>query len=169
MCIHDSFKTFQGFCLKFKKFRVYGLISISLMISIYIDPVTQSWIITSITKVLSRTADCTKYIQNIDSSFLSNDAQQRYGEMKSVLHDCVEIDAILPYDASCEDIEIDSSLSFLDEFVNKSLRGGADPYSRENKRTFHVDVEGKRFSMVIHLYVCSPENFIVSRCSYMLV
>lgn len=35
----------------------------------------------------------------------------------------------LPVDASCEDIEVDESLSMLDGFVQAALANGAAPYT----------------------------------------
>lgn len=35
---------------------------------------------------------------------------------------------VLPSDASCEDIEIDPHLPFLNAFVQAALQGGAAPY-----------------------------------------
>ena len=36
---------------------------------------------------------------------------------------------VLPVDASCEDIDIDENLSFLDDFVQEALDNGAKPYN----------------------------------------
>lgn len=40
----------------------------------------------------------------------------------------------MPLDACCEDIEIDKSLSFLNNYVKKSLEEGAQPYVTEHER-----------------------------------
>ena len=44
---------------------------------------------------------------------------QRIGTMK----------AVMPVDASCEDIEVDEEMSFLNSFVNEALAAGAKTYS----------------------------------------
>ena len=36
--------------------------------------------------------------------------------------------AVLPLDSSCEDLEVDSSLSFLDGFVSEAMAQGAQAY-----------------------------------------
>ncbi len=41
---------------------------------------------------------------------------------------------VLPLDASCEDLEVDSSLSFLDTFVSEALAKGASSYKPQNLR-----------------------------------
>ena len=41
---------------------------------------------------------------------------------------------VLPMDASCEDLEIDSSLSFLDGFVSEALAKGASAYKPPHLR-----------------------------------
>ena len=41
---------------------------------------------------------------------------------------------VLPVDASCEDLEIDSSLSFLDDYVAEALQKGASPYRPPHMR-----------------------------------
>lgn len=38
---------------------------------------------------------------------------------------------VLPYDGSCEDIEPDEELGFLDGFVQQALLSGSQPYSSE--------------------------------------
>ena len=42
--------------------------------------------------------------------------------------------AVLPLDSSCEDLEIDSSLSFLDGFVSEALAQGAQAYQPPHLR-----------------------------------
>ena len=41
---------------------------------------------------------------------------------------------VLPQDASCEDLEVDASLSFLSSFVQTALQDGAAPYISEADR-----------------------------------
>ena len=36
--------------------------------------------------------------------------------------------AALPVDASCEDLDVDPHLPFLDDFVGRALQNGAPPY-----------------------------------------
>ena len=43
--------------------------------------------------------------------------------------------AALPTDASCEDLQIDASLPFLNAFVQQALSNGAAPYISQQQRT----------------------------------
>ncbi|GAQ89669.1 Adaptin family protein [Klebsormidium nitens] len=65
----------------------------------------------------------------------STDLQQRAYELQALLG--LGTDAVgsaLPEDASCEDIEVDESLSFLGAFVAAARTAGAKPYISENER-----------------------------------
>lgn len=55
--------------------------------------------------------------------------QQRALEVQALLRSSqVTQQAALPFDASCEDIDADPKLSFLEAFVQQALRNGAAPY-----------------------------------------
>lgn len=96
----------------------------------FLDPLTQSWVVSAIMKIISRTTNPERLIQDIDVSLLSTaDARQRYHEMRSVVKICLDLEAVLPYDASCEDIDVDVNLSFLDGFVGQALQNGALSFS----------------------------------------
>ena len=43
--------------------------------------------------------------------------------------------AALPLDASCEDLQIDASLPFLNTFVQQALASGAAPYISQQERS----------------------------------
>lgn len=59
----------------------------------------------------------------------SLEVQQRCVEFQALLqHPDVMVD-VLPVDASCEDLDIDESLSCLDGFVQTAMLAGAKPYS----------------------------------------
>eukprot|EP00897_Mesotaenium_endlicherianum_P006964 jgi/Mesen1/6296/ME000325S05437 len=65
----------------------------------------------------------------------STDLQQRAYELLSLLGLSPDtVAAVLPPDASCEDIEVDKELSFLDAFVADALAKGAKPYVPEEER-----------------------------------
>ncbi|KAK1259364.1 AP-4 complex subunit epsilon [Acorus gramineus] len=83
--------------------------------------------------------ECQSLIDELSASH-STDLQQRAYELQALLGlDAHSVENIMPSDASCEDIEVDKSLSFLNSFVQQSLEKGARPYIPENERSGIVD------------------------------
>ncbi|XP_008810151.1 AP-4 complex subunit epsilon [Phoenix dactylifera] len=79
--------------------------------------------------------ECQSLIDELSASH-STDLQQRAYELQALLGlDSQAVESVMPSDASCEDIEIDKNLSFLDSFVNQSMEKGARPYIPENERS----------------------------------
>ena len=62
----------------------------------------------------------------VDSSDIS--LAQYCSELKALCDNLPLMQAALPVDASCEDIDIDPHLPFLDDFVGRALQNGAQPY-----------------------------------------
>ncbi|XAR70754.1 hypothetical protein NMG60_11027730 [Bertholletia excelsa] len=88
--------------------------------------------------------ECQSLIEELCASH-STDLQQRAYELQAVV--CVDANAvenIMPMDASCEDIEIDKSLSFLNGYVQQSIENGAQPYIPESERCGILDVSSFR-------------------------
>uniref|UniRef100_A0A2P2MR77 Clathrin/coatomer adaptor adaptin-like N-terminal domain-containing protein n=1 Tax=Rhizophora mucronata TaxID=61149 RepID=A0A2P2MR77_RHIMU len=78
--------------------------------------------------------ECQSLIEELSASH-STDLQQRVYELQAVVGlDAQTVKCIMPPDASCEDIEIDKNLSFLNGYVQQSLEKGAQPYIRDNER-----------------------------------
>ena len=50
---------------------------------------------------------------------------------------------VLPMDASCEDLEVDASLSFLDTFVSEALAKGASAYKPPHQRVAASAIQPK--------------------------
>ena len=59
---------------------------------------------------------------------------QRCSELVELSQDFAVMQAVLPLDSSCEDLEVDSSLSFLDGFVSEALAQGALAYQPQHLR-----------------------------------
>lgn len=96
------------------------------------DSATKATLITALSKLIAQHGSCpAKVLQTISfySQSRSLDLQQRCLEVLLLLRNPSIMVDILPVDASCEDIEVDESLSFLNEFVQKALNYGAKPYA----------------------------------------
>lgn len=109
------------------------------------DDIVKGYAVTAIMKIYAfeisagRKVDllpeCQSVIDELSASH-STDLQQRAYEFQALLYlDAQAIENIMPFDASCEDIEVDRTLPFLDGFVRKSLDAGARPYIPENERS----------------------------------
>ncbi|KAB2017753.1 hypothetical protein ES319_D08G184300v1 [Gossypium barbadense] len=75
----------------------------------------------------------------------STDLQQRAYELQAVIGlDAHAVESILPSDASCEDIEVDKALSFLNDYIQESIEKGAQPYIPESERTGMLNISNFR-------------------------
>lgn len=108
------------------------------------DDVVKGYAISAITKICSfeiaagkkvhLIPECQSFVDELSASH-STDLQQRAYEFQALLaFDSNVVGAILPFDTSCEDIEIDKSLSVLDNYVQSMLSKGAKPYIPANER-----------------------------------
>ncbi|OIW10789.1 hypothetical protein TanjilG_27735 [Lupinus angustifolius] len=79
--------------------------------------------------------ECQSLIEELLASH-STDLQQRAYELQALVGlDAQVVETIMPHDASCEDIEVDKDLSFLNGYVQQSLETGAQLYIPEDVRT----------------------------------
>ncbi|TQE04464.1 hypothetical protein C1H46_009880 [Malus baccata] len=84
--------------------------------------------------------ECQSLVEELSASH-STDLQQRAYELQAVISlDAPAVESIMPPDASCEDIEIDKNLSFLNGYVQEALEKGAQPYIPENERSGVLDI-----------------------------
>ncbi|MBA0853990.1 hypothetical protein Goshw_024680, partial [Gossypium schwendimanii] len=66
-------------------------------------------------------------------------------ELQAVIGlDAHAVESILPSDASCEDIEVDKALSFLNGYIQESIEKGAQPYIPESERTGMLNISNFR-------------------------
>ncbi|KAI7989457.1 AP-4 complex subunit epsilon [Camellia lanceoleosa] len=118
------------------------------------DDTVKAYAVTALMKIYAfeiaagRKADvlpeCQSLIEELSASH-STDLQQRAYELQAVISlDANAVESIMPLDASCEDIEIDKSLSFLSSYVQQSMEKGAQPYIPENERSGILDVSSFR-------------------------
>ncbi|XP_057963942.1 AP-4 complex subunit epsilon [Malania oleifera] len=88
--------------------------------------------------------ECQSFIEELSASH-STDLQQRAYELQGIIGlDLHAVEAIMPLDASCEDIEIDQSLSFLNTYVQQSIEKGAQPYIPESERSGMLNITNFR-------------------------
>ncbi|CAI6000830.1 unnamed protein product [Closterium sp. NIES-64] len=82
----------------------------------------------------------------------STDVQHRAYQLQALLALRPDtLAAVLPVDASCEDIEIDPALPFLDGYVADSLAAGARPYLSESDRlNFSVGADTTSLASSLH-------------------
>ncbi|CAN1143946.1 AP-4 complex subunit epsilon [Linum perenne] len=79
--------------------------------------------------------ECESLIEELSASH-SSDLQQRAYELKAVIAlDAHAIKSIMPSDSSCIEIEIDKSLPFLNDFVERAIEKGSQPYIPESERS----------------------------------
>ncbi|GKV10504.1 hypothetical protein SLEP1_g21853 [Rubroshorea leprosula] len=88
--------------------------------------------------------ECQSLIEELLVSH-STDLQQRAYELQAVIGlDAHAVECIMPSDASCEDIEVDKGLSFLNTYVQESLAKGAQPYIPESERSGMLNVSSSQ-------------------------
>ncbi|XP_060116159.1 AP-4 complex subunit epsilon-1 [Heteronotia binoei] len=97
---------------------------------------TKAWVMAAVTKITSRTT-CSKTVDELitDLSTSLDTCMRQYAfELKNLCEDRESMRKLFPTDASCEDIVVDASLSFLDGFVAEGLGRGAAPYKPRHQR-----------------------------------
>ncbi|KAI4327904.1 hypothetical protein L6164_020313 [Bauhinia variegata] len=88
--------------------------------------------------------ECQSLVEELLASH-STDLQQRAYELQALLSlDVQAVESIMPQDASCEDIEVDKDLSFLNGYVRQALESGAQPYIPEDVRSGMEDMSNFR-------------------------
>ncbi|KAK7252585.1 hypothetical protein RIF29_36636 [Crotalaria pallida] len=79
--------------------------------------------------------ECQSLIEELLASH-STDLQQRAYEFQALVGlDAQAVETVMPRDASCEDIEVDKDLPFLNGYVQQAIESGAQPYIPEDVRT----------------------------------
>ncbi|KAM9533191.1 AP-4 complex subunit epsilon-1 isoform 2-T2 [Guaruba guarouba] len=108
----------------------------SLLKKTFVTSETKVWIMAAVTKIASR-ASYSKAVDEIIQEFsnsLDTCMRQYAFELKNLCEDKALMKNLLPFDASCSDMVVDASLSFLDGFVAEGLGHGAPPYKPHHQR-----------------------------------
>ncbi|KAF0694415.1 Aste57867_14712 [Aphanomyces stellatus] len=100
------------------------------------EDVTRSYIVTAVTKLLSqmegRTLDVAESMMHKYKTSKHIDLQQRCLEYLALKPHVQLLVHTHPVDASCEDLEVDVNLGFLQSFVDQALAKGAPRYDPPN-------------------------------------
>lgn len=97
---------------------------------------TKAWILSAITKLYRLTLNV-KAIPEIMQRFgnsMDPCLRQSCFELKQFIENREMMTSVLPLNASCDDIVVDASLSFLDGFVADALGRGVAPYKPHHQR-----------------------------------
>lgn len=97
-------------------------------------PTTRKFLLAAIMKLVAQAGACPPYAAAVvDDYSRSEDAdlQQRCLEFQLLITNAPQVlGDVLPVDASCEDLDVDENLSFLDSFVHAALQNGAKEYDK---------------------------------------
>ncbi|XP_058011936.1 AP-4 complex subunit epsilon-1 isoform X1 [Ahaetulla prasina] len=97
---------------------------------------TKVWIMAAISKTASRTTSSKtveKFLLEFSASLDTSMRQQAF-ELKCLYENKELMKRLFPLDASCKNMVVDASLSFLDGFVAEGLNRGALPYKPHHQR-----------------------------------
>ncbi len=108
------------------------------------DSITRACVVSAVMKLVAQMGHCPakalEIVQDFETS-MSVDVHQRCTIFNKLLkHPGIMVD-VLPVDASCEDIEVDESMSFLNNHVSNALANGAAPYSMPSHLNMNEDVQ----------------------------
>ncbi|KAL0479865.1 hypothetical protein AKO1_007392 [Acrasis kona] len=105
---------------------------------------TKGVVISALMKLIAQTGGkLLDGVQDILSKYMNSknvDLQQRCYEFQQLVASCTDrnrkpiMDAVLPKDGSCEDIEVDVELSWLKKYVTQAKEMGAREYLHSNQR-----------------------------------
>eukprot|EP00045_Choanoeca_perplexa_P016505 m.223991 g.223991 ORF g.223991 m.223991 type:complete len:1020 (+) comp17278_c1_seq1:63-3122(+) len=102
------------------------------------DPaVTKGWVMNGIVKLIAQTGLCPAPIKAQLQSLTSHaspDMQQRAVEALALIQHGTVMQQVFPTDASCEDLEVNPDLPFLDSLVAQALSQGHSPYKPASER-----------------------------------
>ncbi|CAM9632612.1 unnamed protein product, partial [Chrysoparadoxa australica] len=96
------------------------------------ESATKGYVVSAVVKASAQmgvVVDAAKELLDLYADSVDADLQQRCREFQRLTSMPSLMAAVLPVNASCEDIDIDESLPFLDDYVEAKLEAGAAPYS----------------------------------------
>lgn len=108
------------------------------------DPSTKGWIVTAIGKLASQIGQLYDDTRNVLEKHVAGtdvELRQRCSEIQELSQNTFLMQSVLPLDGCCEDLEVDESLSFLDDLVSKALSNGASPYRPMRERDIDTKIK----------------------------
>lgn len=109
------------------------------------DPnTTRGYVVTGLLKIVCQHNE---FSSVVDSAILkyqksqNTDLQQRCAEFGELRKNAGLMRAVLPYDAHCEDFEVDTNLTFLNGYVQQALANGMQPYLPPEERIKEDDTQ----------------------------
>jgi len=95
---------------------------------------TRKIIVSAVMKLVAQAGTCPPQAAKIIDDFAKSkdeDLQQRCIEFQNLITSAPHMLAeVLPVDASCEDVQVDPNLSFMDLYVRQAVANGAKPYEK---------------------------------------
>lgn len=99
-----------------------------------LNPTTRKFLCTAIMKLIAQAGTCPPHAAAVIDDFTRSgdvDLQQRCLEFQNLLTSAPNIlGDVFPVDASCEDLDVDENLSFLDGFVHTAITNGSKEYEK---------------------------------------
>lgn len=122
---------------------------------------TRVWILSALTKISDGQTDVILELAESISCSQDTVLRQQAHELRHLSLDSQLHEWVLPRGAAWDDVEVDSSLSFLDGFVSEALAAGAAPYKPPHQRQEELceqralNLEPYSFSLPVSLSSCS--------------
>ncbi len=117
-----------------------------------LTPSTRKIIISAIMKLVAQAGQCPPDAAKVIDDFTKSkdvDLQQRCLEFQNLITTVPHLlGEVLPVDASCEDLQVDPNLSFLDAFVNQAIADGAKEYEKpeDDDDEYEIQYTSKKVS-----------------------
>ena len=97
-------------------------------------PSTRKFLLAAIMKLVAQAGTCPPHAASVIDDYSRSedvDLQQRCLEFQHLLTSAPHVlGDVLPVDASCEDLDVDETLSILNNFVHEALQNGAKEYDK---------------------------------------
>ena len=102
------------------------------------QPSTRCWVLAALSKLVAQLGEMPEQVEEVANKFVNSKdvaLAQYCVELLAMASDMQVMKAALPVDASCEDLETDEKLGFLDAYVQQALAKGAQPYIPRHQRS----------------------------------